>query len=133
MFGLVSQLARIPTPEDVIGAFRAFLSTLAERLSSRDAFFIASELPPELATFLLSPPRAHGDSFSAHEFYSRMAQRQHLNAAISEDQARIIGAVIGAQLSERALGDLSAALPAELCHLFEPLPDIAPKPFTAES
>lgn len=129
MFGVVGQLARIPIPEDVIAAFSAFLCTLAERLSSRDAFELARELPPELATFLLSPPRAHGDVFSAYEFYERMSARQHVSATLAERHARVIGAVVGAQLSASALEGLNAVLPSELRLLFEPLPDASPKPF----
>lgn len=110
--------ARIPAPDRAIAILRAFFSTLAERLQSRDALDVSAGLPRELATYLLTPPRAAGESFTAEQFVFRFAQR----AKIALDDAQALTATVGGLLSEhlskRALTDLLAALPEDLAALF---------------
>lgn len=131
MFAAVRHLARIESPEEVLSAMRAFFCTLAERLQSRDALEVARYLPREFATFLLSPPRAHGDIFSPEEFYFRMGARERVSAEVAAHHARIIGAVTGASLSPQGRAELFAVLPPDFRDLFEPIQEEAPRDFDA--
>jgi uncharacterized protein (DUF2267 family) len=118
----VGQHAHLPEPARTLAALSAFFVTLAERLEGRAAFSLSADLPRELANFLLSPPRAHGETFSMSEFYFRMSQRERVSVEMATRHARIIGAVVGASLSAAALQRWCEALPSELSWLLQPLP-----------
>ncbi len=121
LFAAVAQYGRMPAPEDVWSALSAFFRTLSERIQGRDALLLASAQPTELASLVLSPPRAHGEVFTLEEFLFRMRVREHTSREVAERHARVIGAVLGAQLPPRTMSQLRDALPVEFHSLFEPL------------
>jgi uncharacterized protein (DUF2267 family) len=106
----VQRQARIPAPDLAIALLRAFLTTLAERLQSRDAFALSRRLPKELATYLLSPPRAHGETFDAEQFVFRVAQR----SKHSEDAVRRLAPVIGALIVSTHPPELREKIPQDI-------------------
>lgn len=114
MVAEVQRQARIPAPDLAIALLRAYFTTLAERLQSRDAFELARGLPNELATYLLSPPRAHGETFDAQQFVFRVAQR----AKRSEDAVRRMAPVIGALVASASTPELRENIPQDLRVLF---------------
>src|SRR5689334_22622876 len=90
-------------------------------MQSRDALLLATTLPNELASLVLSPPRAHGEIFGLEEFFFRVRLREHASREVAERHAHVISAVLGAQLPRDSVARLREALPAEFHTLFEPL------------
>jgi uncharacterized protein (DUF2267 family) len=123
----LQQQARVPAPDRAIAALRAFFVTLAERLPSRDALDVATGLPRELASWLLTPPRASGEDFDVPEFLFRMGTRAKLDRDAARFYAMIIGDLLRRHLSKRALTDLLRALPDDLAMILFAEPDEAPK------
>lgn len=119
----LQRLGRMPAPDRAIASLRAFFVTLAERLQSRDALDVARGLPNELGNYVLSPPRAAGEDFSADEFTFRMAKRAKLDPETARTHMTIIGSLLRDHLSKRALNDLFHALPEDLCAILFVEPD----------
>jgi uncharacterized protein (DUF2267 family) len=102
----------------VIGAF---LRTLGERLPSRDALALAAELPHELGTFVMSPPRAHGETFDYDELLRLVAERAKIPLYRTERYAKVIGGLMREEIDADTLYDVKEQLPKKCAAFFEPL------------
>lgn len=122
----LQRVARIPAPDRAIASLRAFFATLAERLQSRDALDISRGLPTELATYLLTPPRAAGELFTVDDFVFRVATRAKIDIYSARDHTMIIGGLLREHLSQRALDDLLRVTPDDLAGLLFAEPDEEP-------
>jgi len=96
-------------------AIAATLATLAERLDRGEARDLAGEVPPELAPWLATnTPAAR---FGADEFIRRVAEREGVDAATAERDARAVFTALGYAVSPGELADVAAELPKELAAL----------------
>jgi uncharacterized protein (DUF2267 family) len=96
-------------------AIAATLATLAERLDRGEARDLAGEMPPELAPWLATnTPAAR---FGADEFIRRVAEREGVDAATAERDARAVFTALGHAVSPGELADVAAELPNEFAAL----------------
>ena len=96
-------------------AIAATLATLAERLDPGEARDLADEVPPELAPWLATnTPAAR---FGVDEFIRRVAEREGVDAATAERDARAVFAALGSAVSPGELADAAAQLPNEFATL----------------
>jgi uncharacterized protein (DUF2267 family) len=96
-------------------ATAATLATLAERLDRGEARDLAEELPPELAAWLATNTPA--DRFGVDEFIRRVAEREGVDAATAERDARAVFTALGYAVSPGELADAAAQLPQEFARL----------------
>src|SRR5437660_1188791 len=73
--GLVQNRARL-TPAEAVGATRATLETLAERIGADEARHVAAQLPRELGQYLQESPPERAEPFTYNEFCERIAKRE---------------------------------------------------------
>ncbi len=96
-------------------AIAATLATLAERLDPGEARDLADEVPPELAPWLATnTPAAR---FGVDEFIRRVAEREGVDAATAERDARAVFTALGSAVSPGELADAAAQLPNEFATL----------------
>lgn len=107
--------AHIAEKEEADKSIKAVLKTLSERLAGNEAEHLKRQLPPEISGYIY--PRNEGESFSAEEFFERVADREKdisLDAAIRHSRAVI--EVLCEAVSEG--DDLKAQLPQDFEILF---------------
>ena len=75
----VQDRSRLRTLGEVVGTIHATLETLAERLTDDEAKDIASQLPREVAVYLLGSVLIEPDRMSLDEFLSRVMRREEMN------------------------------------------------------
>ena len=96
-------------------AIAATLATLAERIDPGEARDLAAEVPPELAAWLATnTPAAR---FGVDEFIRRVAEREGVDAATAERDARAVFTALGYAVSPGELADVAAELPNEFAGL----------------
>jgi len=101
-------------------AIAATLATLAERLDPGEARDLADEVPPELAAWLATnTPAAR---FGVDEFIRRVAEREGVDAATAERDARAVFTALGYAVSPGELADAAAQLPNEFAALLPRAP-----------
>src|SRR5438105_14754046 len=86
----VQQRARLNSREEAERAAYATLQTLGERLVGGEAKDLASQLPPELATYLEQGQAGLNDKFSLDEFFWRISEREGVNLTESTFHARVV-------------------------------------------
>jgi uncharacterized protein (DUF2267 family) len=96
-------------------AIAATLATLAERLDPGEARDLAAEVPPEYAPWLATDTPA--DRFGVDEFIRRVAEREGVDAARAERDARAVFAALGNAVSAGELADAAAQLPQDFAPL----------------
>jgi uncharacterized protein (DUF2267 family) len=105
-------------------AIAATLATLAERLDRGEARDLAEEVPPELAAWLATnTPAAR---FGVDEFIRRVAEREGVDAATAERDARAVFTALGYAVSPGELADVAAQLPQEFARLLPRGPSVDP-------
>jgi uncharacterized protein (DUF2267 family) len=102
---------------DTVAAIRATLETLAERLKGGEAEHLAAQLPQELA-FYLRPSLVGTGDFALDEFFSRIGQREGVDAAAAAEHARVIAGVLGEAVSAGEISDVRTQLGSEFGTLF---------------
>ncbi|MEM4780202.1 MAG: DUF2267 domain-containing protein [Halalkalicoccus sp.] len=124
--GEVQNRAELASRGEALGATRATLETLGERIEEGQATNLAAQLPDELGRFL----EEHADttdSFDFREFVSRVAERDE-NLGDPEDDddrsaaalhARAVVDVLDEAVTEGQLDDVRDQLPAGYADLFE--------------
>ena len=105
---------------------QAVLTTLGERLVSRERDRLAAQLPAELKPFLvLQPP---GMDYPLTRFYDAVAQRADMDRHAVVERTRAVMAVLQQAVSLGEIQDVIASLPAEYAELFgsEPVEPLSP-------
>jgi uncharacterized protein (DUF2267 family) len=98
-----------------VRAITATLGTLAERLAAGEARDLAAALPPELAPALATTGPAEG--FDVDEFVRRVAEREGVDLATAERDARAAFTALGRAVSADELADVAAELPRSFATL----------------
>ncbi len=122
--GAVQNRARCSDSGDSLGATRATLSTLGERLDRGENLDIESQLPNEIAKFIVQP--ASNESFDVDEFYNRVARREEVEKPRARFHARAVISVLEEAISPGELRDALDQLPEEYDDLFNFSPEEIP-------
>ncbi|WP_202593661.1 DUF2267 domain-containing protein [Halococcus sediminicola] len=124
--GKVQNRAELPSRGAALGASRATLQTLGDRIQEGEATNLAAQLSDELGRFLEEHAKTT-ESFSFDEFIERVADRDE-NFGESDDgndlsaatfHARVVVDVLEDAVSGGQLDDLRNQLPDEYGQLFE--------------
>jgi uncharacterized protein (DUF2267 family) len=115
--GRVHNRAEMASTGEAVGAIRATLQTLGERLYGGEAGDLAAQLPEEIGAYLTM---GDGDeSFSLDEFFRRVADREGVDHPDAVYHARVVMEVVGEAVTQGEMDDVRAQLPAEYNPLFE--------------
>lgn len=118
--GAVQQRARLDSQEAAVGATRATLATLSERLDPGEAGDVAAQLPGEIGRYLTEVEGV--ESFPWREFVDRVAEREGLDEGDRADatyHAQVVLAVVAEAVTPGELADLRDQLPEGYDDLFE--------------
>lgn len=116
--GRVQSRARLGSMGDVVGAIRATLETLGERLQAGEAKDLASQLPREIGYYLFRGAiRVRGERFDYDEFVDRVAYRECVEPPQASYHSRAVMEVVGEAVSVGEMEDIVQQFPAD----FEPL------------
>lgn len=99
-------------------AVRAVLETLAERLAGGEAKDLASQLPPEIAMYLMQPMGGAGESFSLDEFFTRVSEREDVELSEATFHARVVLGLVSEVVTMGEITNIRDQLPAEFGQLF---------------
>lgn len=109
-------LAELDSNEDAEKVIRATLETLKERLAGEEPSDLAAQLPPKIAPYV---DREGGrESFSAKEFYSRVAQKEGVGVEEAVKHARAVAAVLQTAVTGGELDDVRSQLWDDYKELF---------------
>lgn len=103
----------------------ATLTTLAERVPSREAEEMAMHLPEELAEGVLAN-RCACEPFDAQEFVRRVAERTGVPEVAARENARAVLATLVHAVPQEEVDYLRAALSEDYRPLFGDVPDLVP-------
>jgi len=117
--GQVQNRAHLGSIGQAVGATRATLQTLAERLAGGEVKDLASQLPREIAFYLEQGPEGGGERFSLEEFFNRVSQREGVDLPEAVFHARAVIDVLSDAVSAGEIEDVRAQLPADFQTLFE--------------
>lgn len=112
--GQVQHRAHLPSRGDAETIIRATFETLGERLQPEAAVHLAAQLPPELGRHLKDRSFEH---LSLHDFFERVAQREHRDVEKSSFHARCVLETMRVAVSPGAVQKLRLQMPEE----FRPL------------
>src|SRR2546429_233412 len=96
----VQDRTRLGTLGEIIGTIHATLETLAERLTDDEAKDIASQLPREVAVYLLGSVLVEPDRMSLDEFLYRIMRREEMNPPNAVEHARSVLEVVAEAIAE---------------------------------
>src|SRR4051812_40287330 len=103
--GLVQNRAQLSSRGDAVGAIRATLETLAERIDPNEAAQLASQLPKEIAYYLnasLTVPQR----FSFGQFCQRVAIRENVDLVAATQHAHAVFEVLQEAVSSGEIRDV---------------------------
>lgn len=117
--GLVQNRAHMATPADAVGATRATLETLAQRIEPHEAHHLASQLPREIGVYLENNLAEKGERFSFDTFCQRVADREHADVPDAVFHSRCVLETLGEAVTPGEFADVRSQLPDEFTPLFE--------------
>ena len=115
--GKVQNQARLGTTSAAVGAVRATLETLGERLAGGEADNAAAQLPEEIGYYLRQAKS--NESFELRTFYERVAERESVDFPDAVYHSKVVMSVMQEAISPGEMSDLRAQLPPEYNDLFE--------------
>ncbi len=121
--GEVQTRARLGSMGEAIGAIRATLETLGERLAGGAADNLASQLPREIGEYLKQGSLGDlyvGERLSLDEFYGRVALKEQVNLREAAHHARVVMQVVQEATSPGEIDNIKAQLSDEYAALFQP-------------
>lgn len=117
--GTVQQRARLGTTEQAVGAIRATLATLGERLAGGEADHLASQLPTELGRYLTSGNGPRSEGFDLESFYQHVQRRERAELPDSVHHAHVVLGVLQEAVTPGEWQHVCAQLPEEYGDLIE--------------
>lgn len=117
--GQVQHRARLGSLGQSIGAVRAVLETLSERLRGDDLRHLAAQLPRELQEYCKVAIDGGSERFGLSEFLRRVALREHADDPDAIFHARVVMEVLREAVSPGAIEHLKGVLPEEFRSLIE--------------
>ncbi|HXF09677.1 MAG TPA: DUF2267 domain-containing protein [Desulfuromonadaceae bacterium] len=98
---------------DAVAAVHATLETLAERLTDDEAKALASQLPREVAVYILGSVLVEPDRMSLDEFLNRITWREQIGRTDAIEHARVVMEVLQEAASEQETNEVLSQLPPE--------------------
>ncbi len=114
----VQRRAGLDSPESAVHVIRATLATLGERLAGGEVKDLASQLPPEIGTFLFEPMAGSGEPFGLDEFFWRVSQRAGIDLQEASLQARVVISVLSEAVTMGEIENVRAQLPEDIRQMF---------------
>lgn len=116
--GLVQHRAQLATTGEAVGATRATLESLAERIGANEARHLASQLPREIAHYLQESPPEKGERFSFDEFCQRVALREACDPPKAVFHARCVIETLEEAVTGGEMSHVVGLLPEEFMPIF---------------
>ncbi|GCE49735.1 uncharacterized protein (DUF2267 family) [Thermosporothrix hazakensis] len=116
--GQVQHRGRMSSRGDAEAAVRATLQTLGERLAGGEAKDLASQLPSQMAEYVLSGLAGMGERFNLDEFFLRVADREGVDLPKATFHAKAVMSVLQEAITKGELRDIRSQLPPEYSSLF---------------
>lgn len=113
--GRIQQHAQLNSREDALGATRATLETLSERIQGGEPKDLASQLPQLLKDFV---HEGEGERFGTDEFFRRVADREGVDESEGRRHAQAVLRTIREAVDSGEMKDVMAQLPQEYRALF---------------
>ncbi|MDX1614944.1 MAG: DUF2267 domain-containing protein [Candidatus Promineifilaceae bacterium] len=114
--GQVQHRSRLGEQGRAVGAIRATLETLSERIVSGEAENLADQLPREIGYYLRQAKTR--ESFELDEFYQRVAQREEVDYPDAVHHARVVMSVVNEAATPGEMDKVRGQLPDEYDDLF---------------
>ena len=115
--GRVQHRARLSSTDEAVGAIRATLEVLGERLSGGEPSNLAAQLPPEVGRYLSA--ETDGERFGLEGFFERVSKQEGTDLPDAVHHARAVVSVLQEAVSQGEIDDVLAQLPDEYDPLFE--------------
>ncbi|HEX5418846.1 MAG TPA: DUF2267 domain-containing protein [Gammaproteobacteria bacterium] len=115
--GQVQHRAQLPNLDAALGATRATLETLAERIGADEARHLGAQLPAEIRRYLRASDD-QGERFSSDEFLQRICEREGIDLPVSVYHARVVIEVLQEAVSPGEMGNILERLPDDYLRLF---------------
>ncbi len=113
----VVRRARLSSHGEAVGAIRATLATLGQRLQPAEVDDLASQLPREIAHYLRD---AKGpERFGLKEFFERVSKLENAELPHAVYHARVVIAVLQDAVTPGEIRDVRDQLPDEFGALFD--------------
>ena len=110
--------ARLGTRDEADRATEATLTTLSERLAGGETKDLASQLPAEIAVYLVGPTASEGQPFLLDEFFWRVSQREGVDLNDATFHARVVIGLLTEAVTMGEIENVRAQLPADFAQLF---------------
>lgn len=118
--GQVQRRAQLGSLGDTVSAIRATLETLAERLTDDEARNLASQLPREVAVYVLGSVLLQPDRMRLDDFFDRVTLREGINPSDAIYHARVVLEMVGETVSGSGeMDDVLSQLPQEFRDFIE--------------
>jgi uncharacterized protein (DUF2267 family) len=115
----VQQRTFLASREEAERATRATLETLGERLAGGETKDLASQLPQELAQYLLKGHERVPGRFSLDEFFWLVSEREGVNLSQATEHARVVTALLSEVVTMGEIENVRSQLPRDFARLFE--------------
>lgn len=115
----VRYLAKLRSDDDAVRAIRAALQTLSGQLTSEEAANMASELPQEIAFYLLRNSNHPPDSMDLDEFYHGVAVRENVDLPTAVLHAKVVARVLDEIFSQEKREESPMQWPAAFVELLD--------------
>jgi uncharacterized protein (DUF2267 family) len=117
--GQVQSRGRLGSLGEAVGAIRATLETLGERLAGGEAKDLASQLPREIGYYLFRGAVGFGgERFDYREFVERVAYRARVDQPEAAYLSRVVMEVTSEAVSPGEFQDIIQQLPGDFSPLF---------------
>ena len=113
----VQRRCQLASRAAAVGAIRAVLQTLAERLGADESRDLAARLPREVGQFLREAPRMP-IRYSLDQVFELVAEREGADLPAAVYHARVVLEVLQEAVGPAEIADVVARLPAEFRQLF---------------
>lgn len=114
----IQRRGRLATRDEADKAVAATLTTLSERLAGGETKDLASQLPPEIAVYLLGSTASMGQPFSLDEFFWRVSEREGVDLNDATFHARVVVGLLTEAVTMGEIENVRAQLPADFAQLF---------------
>lgn len=114
----VQSVAQIGSEAEAEKAVQATLETLSERIIGDEAKDLAAQLPEEIGQYLRGREGENGAHFSLQEFYSKVSEKEHIEAPTAANHVRAVFATLRDAVTPGEFEEVRNALSKDYEELF---------------
>lgn len=118
MIKKVQTVAQIPSQAEAEKAVQVTLETLSERVIGDEASHLADQLPEKVGQYLRGREGENGKHFSLQEFYSKVSEKEHVEAPTAANHVRAVFATLQEAVTPGEFEDIRNALSQDDEELF---------------